>query len=149
VKNTENPSNQYCWLLKTLIIVSLAVTGCTTGKQAIGPDLIPPQLPSYIEGTTYIYSDGTWETVTAATPDMVSWIDHRDQVSNGSPDFIFRRANWQTKNRKGKREFEQRRGLFLGDATTLWPLSKGNSFSYSEIGSWRDKGGPEKSYKAN
>lgn len=148
MKNPENCSIRHYSLIKTLIILSLAVVGCAAGRQAIGPDLTPAPLPSYTEGTKYIYSNNTWEMVTAATPDMVSWVDHRGKVSSGSPDFIFRRAKWQTKKREGKREFQQRRGFFLGDAITLWPLRKGNSYSYTEFGSWSEKDGPEKSYLA-
>ena len=148
MKNPENRSIRHYSLLKTLIIFGFAFVGCATGRQAIGPDLIPAQLPSYKEGTKYIYSNNTWEMVTAATPDMVSWVDHRGKVSSGSPNFIFRRAKWQTKKREGTREFQQRRGFFLGNATTLWPLRTGNSYSYTEIGSWSEKDGPENSYLA-
>ncbi len=147
MKNTRNRSVRYYFHFYIFIITMVAIMGCTAGKQPIRSDLTMSHLPSYKEGTTYVYSDGTWETVTAVMPDMVSWIDHRGKVSSGSPDFMFKRSNWKTKTRGGTREFKTHKGFFFDDAATLWPLSKGNSLNFSEIGSWSKKAGPKKSYR--
>ncbi len=136
-------------LLTVLIVVTLTVYGCTAGRQSIGPELKPAALPTYEEGTTFIYSDRSWETITAAAPGTVSWIDHRGKVSSGSPDFIYRRANWQTRTRRGRREFKQWQHIFSKSDLSLWPLSEGNIMRYSEYGTWFDKEGLKHAYRSN
>jgi len=55
-------------------------------------------LPKYQAGTTFVYSDGSWETVIKVGPDGITWRNHRGSISTGSPDFIQKRFKWQTKN---------------------------------------------------
>jgi hypothetical protein len=85
--------------------------GCTTTYQPAGPSLNPAPFPTYKTGTTFVYSDGTWETVTAVSAEQITWQDHRGHVSSGSPDFTYRRTKWQTRTRKGLREFAARNDL--------------------------------------
>jgi hypothetical protein len=106
-------------------------------------------LPTYQKGTTFVYSNGTWETVLANSPARVTWRDHRGYVSSGSADFTRRRAEWQTKTRKGSRQFAARKDLWIKHKTSLWPLQIGNEANYSETGTWQRQGETENSYKAN
>ncbi len=136
-------------LLSFLILMSLTEPACTVSRRPLGSELSPVVLPTYRKGTTFIYSDGTWERVIGVAPGMVTWGDYRGNVSIGSPDFIYRRTRWQTQTRRGTRTFRPRRGIFGGGASTLWPLQKGNVMSYSEIGSWIGKDGSERTYRSN
>ncbi|MGI9570141.1 MAG: hypothetical protein ACR2PH_10500, partial [Desulfobulbia bacterium] len=60
----------------------MAVGGCATSPpQVPAPNLAPAALPTYKEGTTYVYSNGSWERVIDTMPDAVSWESDRGSVS--------------------------------------------------------------------
>ena len=129
------------------MFVILTVYSCATGSNSGRPGLSPAPLPSYCKGTVFVYDDGSWETVVDTAPGMVTWTDHRNYISSGSPDFTYRRTYWETKSRSGTREFGARDDLFLKSDNSLWPLRAGNRVNYSETGTWRDKKGTERSYQ--
>lgn len=118
---------------------------CTSTPDALGPDPGAAPLPAYQKGMTYIYSDGSWETVTAIAAESVTWIDHHGKTSKGSPDFSYRRAEWLTESRRGYRVFGQRSDLLIQGRETLWPLRIGNTVSYSETTTRVDQKGEMKS----
>lgn len=136
-------------LVIIVAFLSLINYGFATAHQHTGNKLAPAPLPTYKKGTTFIYSDGTWETIIANAAGEVTWRDHRGYVSSGSADFTRRRENWQTRTRQGARQFEARKDLWVKHKTALWPLQIGNVASYSETGIWQRKEEPEKSYRAN
>jgi hypothetical protein len=109
----------------------------TTGTTATDHGAVP--LPSYTKGTTFVYSNGTWETVLDTTPDSVTWINHRRNISSGFPDFTLRRTKWETDTRQGTREFGPRDDLIVKSETSLWPLRVGNVANFTETGVWVDK----------
>ncbi len=125
-------------LIKIIIgmLTTLAVTSCVTAPQSLGPQLSPAPLPSYSKGTTFVYSDGRWETVTAVSPGVVTWSDYRGLVSSGLPDFTHRPSKWESKTRSVTRQFGPRPDLYTQNDTTLWPLRAGNVANYSETGTW-------------
>jgi hypothetical protein len=98
-------------------------------------------------GTTFVYSDGSWEIVTDSTPHQVTWRDHRGNVYNGSPDFTYRPANWQSRDREVSRRFAARDDLIVDGDTSLWPLKTGKTASFTELVISRKIGEPEKSYR--
>jgi len=130
------------------MFVSLSVSGCANAPRSPGPKLNSVPLPTYGEGTTFVYSDGTWELVMDASAETVTWKDHRNSISSGSPDFTRRRTKWQTKNRSGTRQYGPRGDLIVKSDITLWPLQVGNTANYSETGIWSDKDGAETNYQS-
>lgn len=103
---------------------------------------LPPEpLPVYRAGDTYVYSNGTWERVVATDGTMVQWVNYKGNMSRGSADFTFKRAQWQTSSRRGFRSFKHTEYLFSKPNTTLWPLAVGNSTRYDEFGKWTGRDG--------
>jgi hypothetical protein len=138
--------------IATAIILAFLIStalSCTTTPPSSGPELGPVPLPAYKAGTTFIYSDGAWETVTATSPGMVTWINHRGVTSSGSPDFTYRAAKWQGRTAQGTRQFTARKYLMVEQSASLWPLKHANAASYSETGSWQRKGEPANFYLAD
>ena len=144
-----------CHSYRTVIRISLwisvivAISSCATVSHVSRPELSSAPLPSYRNGTTFVYADGRWETVLDVSPTRVTWIDHRKCISIGSPDFTYRRSKWETDTHKGTRQYELRADLFQKSKTTVWPLRVGNTAQYSESGVSKDKAGNEKSYRTS
>lgn len=115
-----------------------------------GPLLDVSDLPVYKKGTTYVYSDRTWERVENTKPGLVNWVDYRGYKSSGSEDIIFRKMQWETSTREGRREFTPFKSVFFEQPKSLWPLKIGNKFRYFEVGKWNEKKSPGniKSYSA-
>jgi len=137
-------------LISISLLIALCAYGCATvpaPSATDGPRLEPAPLPSYSQGTTFVYADGKWETVIDNSPGMVTWKDHRNYAYSGSPDFTQRPLKWESKSRSVTRQFGPRTDLFMRSATTLWPLRAGNAASYSETGTWIGKGGAQSSYQ--
>ena len=137
-------------MITICLLTALSAFGCATvpdSSVAAGPRLEPAPLPSYSQGTTFVYADGKWETVIDTSGEMVTWKDHRNYPSTGSSDFTHRPSKWQSKTRSITRQFGPRTDVFIQSATTLWPLRVGNAASYSETGTWVGKGGAESSYQ--
>ena len=132
-----------------VVFLSSINDGFAASQQQTEKKLNSAPLPTYNEGTTFIYSDGTWETVAANSPDKVTWRDHRGYLSSGPADFTRRRTEWQSKTRQGTRQFGPRKDLWVKYKTSLWPLQIGNVASYSETGVWQRQGEPENFYRAN
>jgi hypothetical protein len=130
------------------MVLSLSVSGCATAPRSSGPILDSVTLPAYEVGTTYIYSDGKWESVMDTSSEVVTWRDYRNYISSGSRDFTRRRTKWETKTRKGTRQFGSRDDLVVKSDLTLWPLRVGNITNYSETGTWFDKDGASSTYRA-
>jgi hypothetical protein len=147
--NKEINLTRFLYRIASLMLIILAAYGCAATPSHFGPQLSPAPLPTYEKGTTFIYSNGAWETVTATSQGLVTWQNHRRNISSGSPDFTYRRANWQTKTRQGTRQIMPRQDLLIQRSTSLWPLQIGNVASFSEKGNWSEQGGLEKSSDAN
>ena len=135
-------------LIATIAFLS---SGCATSPpHQPGPDLARAPLPTYTKGTTYVYSNGSWETVIDVTPSAVTWENNRGRVSSGPPDFTYKQSSWKLRNRQGVREFAPREDVLAGAAhQLLWPLRVGNVAGHTERGVWSEKGGPEKTYQTN
>jgi hypothetical protein len=110
----------------------IIASACTSIPDTPNPYPGKAPLPVYQKGMTFIYSDGSWETVTATGPKTVAWRDDRGKISRGSPDFTYRRAEWQIDGRNGFREFNPRSDLLMQSRATLWPLQAGNVVTYTE-----------------
>jgi hypothetical protein len=137
------------FLMLVLVIIFLVLnTGIAKAHQHGKNMPETATLPVYQKGTTFVYSDGSWETVVANSPDRVTWRDHRGYVSSGSADFTRRRTEWQTRTRQGNRQFAPRNDLWVKHKTSLWPLKTGNEASYSETGVWQRDGETENTYRA-
>ena len=88
-------------LVIVVAILYFAKYGFAAAQQHPTNRLPSATLPTYRQGTTFVYSDGSWETVVANSAGQVTWRDHRGYVSSGSADFTRRRAEWQTRTRQG------------------------------------------------
>ena len=138
--------------MTTIVLVAVILTflfPISYGETKTAKHSAATPLPAYQKGTIFVYSDGSWETVVANSPDKVTWRDHRGYVSSGAADFTRRRTEWQTKTRQGTRQFEPRKDLWVKYKTSLWPLQIGNVASYTETGVWQRQGEPENEYRAN
>ena len=132
-----------------LFLIFVLPFGCSTASKP-NPTLAGSQpLPSYESGTTYVYSNGSWETVTAISAPLVTWIDHRGNVYKRSPDFTRRSTSWETSTKSGSRRFVPRSDSLVRKSTSLWPLQVGNEASFTEEVISRKIGEPEKSYRVN
>jgi hypothetical protein len=132
------------------LVLTLVFWGCTTAQRYSSANQNPEPLPVYRQGTTFVYADGTWETVKAVAPNIVTWKNHRGYTSNGTPDFTHRRIYYKTRTRQGTRTFGPRKDLILSGNETLWPLKIGNTASYTETGTWTDKrDGSQHTYRSH
>ena len=138
-------------VLRYLLLFPILILpiGCSTAPKPAGPGAGSPSLPSYELGTTYVYSDGSWETVAGIAPQLVTWHDHRGNVYSRSRDFTYRSTDWKTGKRQGSRQFRPRRYLLVKRNTSLWPLQEGNVTSFREMATASKIGEPEKSYQRN
>ena len=123
--------------------------GIARGGQYTAKKLTSAPLPKYRVGTTFIYANGAWETVTATAPGRVTWTNYRGVISSGSPDFTYRASKWQSRTRQGSRQYTARNDLMFPKKTSLWPLQKTNEAAYSETGIWQKKEEPANAYRAN
>jgi hypothetical protein len=106
-------------------------------------------LPTYEPGTTFVYSNGSWETVEAVDGANVTWRSHRQRVSVTSRDFTYRPFKWETRTRQGTRQVRPRRDWFSqASPSSLWPLVIGNQIRYIETGRWQDEEGRSHTYQA-
>lgn len=136
-----------------ILAIALLLSSCASpNKQlAVYSDanklgLAPAPLPQYKAGTKFVYSNGTWESVARVGPEGVTWVNHRGNESRGSADFTYKRVQWQTRDRQGRREFSQTEFWLGQPTTTLWPLKPGNRTRYNEEGTWSASGGTARSY---
>lgn len=139
--------------LSLIAAISLIISSCAaTRDQEVTSSplnqlaLDPAPLPHYKPGTKFVYSNGTWETVTQVGTDGVTWTNHRGDQSTGLSDFTYKRHTWQTRDRQGNRWYDQTK-FWLGETTTtLWPLQPGNKTRFDEYGLWSDSSGVERDY---
>jgi hypothetical protein len=96
---------------------------------------------------TFVYSNGSWETITDTSQGVIFRSDDRGNISSGSPDFTYRPSKWENKTRGVTRQFGPRKDLYTQSATTLWPLRTGNVANYTETGTWIEKDGTDSSYQ--
>ena len=132
-------------LLLFLLLFLSTASDCTSIPDTPAPDPGTAPMPAYQKGMSFIYSDGSWETVTAIAAGYVTWKDHRGKMSKGSPDFCYRRTEWQAKSHKGYRKFSKRSDLMIQGNDTLWPLRVGNVLSYFELSTRVNQEGTETS----
>ena len=141
-----HPTLAFILLLAFVILAD----GCATSPpQQQGPDLAAASLPVYEKGTTYVYSDGSWERVVDVSAEAVTWENSQGRVSTGPPDFTYKQTSWELRDRQGVREFAPRKDVLAAPPTNLWPLRVGNVAGHTERGSWRETGGPEKTYRTD
>ena len=133
-----------------LAVVLVVGAGCAAPGRAPVLSTAEVPLPDYQAGLTYVYDNGSWETVQTVGPEEVTWRNHRGTISSGSPDFTYRRTTWETRTRSGTRQFRERRD-WTGDpaVATLWPLAPGKTAHYVESGRWRDEDNREHTYEAH
>lgn len=133
-------------LLIRILILSI---GIALFFEAVPAHAASIALPNYQPGTTFVYSDGSWETVAGVSDQFVAWQDHSGKVYRRTPDFTLRSLSWKTATRKGRRQIVPRRDSLFQKSTSLWPLKKGNKSSFSELVTSGNIGEPEKSYQVN
>jgi hypothetical protein len=137
------------WRNLPIFFVFIVQVGCSTTPQPTGPNTVSAPLPSYEVGTTYVYSNGSSETVAAVSPQLVTWQDHRGNIYHRLPDFTYRAVHWKTRKREGSRRFGPFSFYSVKGDNSLWPLKKGNMSSFKEMVTSRKINGPEKSYQIN
>jgi len=134
------------WLLLQVLLLP---AGCATAPGPTGPNAGSTSLPEYELGTTFVYSNGSWETVANISPQLVTWHDHRGNVYNRAPDFTYRSISWKTGTRQGSRQIVARVDSLFPKNTSLWPLQEGNISSFTEMVTSSESGEPEKNYRVN
>ena len=138
--NHPNPGRKVKGLaIYVFTVATLTTYSCIIANGTTAPDHGAVPLPSYTKGTTFVYSNGMWETVLGTATDSVTWLNHRRDISSGSPDFTLRRTLWETDTRRGTRQFGPRDDLIVKSETSLWPLRVGNIANFTEAGTWIDK----------
>ena len=130
-------------MLPILIALALIISA-GTGKANVDTGL-----PLYRSGTTFVYGDGSWETVLRATADRVEWKNHKGERYSGSPDFTRRPSVWQNRRLQVRRTYESRPDLFLKPPTSLWPLRDGGKAGFLEKGFWTEEDGGTRDYSAS
>jgi hypothetical protein len=146
IRTLKSPGS---WFGAIMLMLFLGMTGCASTRPGPSEATKPIPLPAYQEGTTFVYTNGRWETVEKAGPEGVTWRNHSGHQSTGSADFTYRHAAWETRTRSGQRSFRARRD-WLGNpvATTLWPLAPGKTARYIESGRWQDETGKVYTYES-
>lgn len=134
------------WLLLQIFILPV---GCSTAPGPAGTDAGSPSLPVYELGTTYVYSNGSWETVADISPQSVTWHDHRGNVYHRAPDFTYRPVSWETGSRQGSRQIVPRSDSLVQKNSSLWPLQEGSTATFTEVVTSHKTGEPEKTYRVN
>jgi surface antigen len=132
-----------------LFLLLILAISCSTSPQPAGEKAVPASLPSYELGTTYVYSNGSWETVAGISPQLVTWRNHHGSVYERYPDFTHRSVRWKTSTREGSRRFGAFSYYYIKGNNSVWPLQKGNLSSFQEMVTSRKIGEPEKSYQVN
>ena len=133
-------------LLIRILILSIGIACFFSSVSALAYSIA---LPIYQSGTTFVYSDGSWETVAVVSDQLLAWQDHSGKVYRRSPDFTLRSLSWKTSTRQGRRQIVPRRDSLFQKNTSLWPLKKGNKSSFSELVTSSNIGESEKSYRVN
>jgi len=137
-------------LAGVLFAAVISAAGCAASGRQPSPSTGHVPLPEYLAGTTFVYDDGTWETVETVAPEAVTWRNHRGHLSSGSPDFTYRSAQWETRTRSGTRRFRERRDWSgTPSLASVWPLAAGKTARYIELGRWRDEENREHTYESN
>jgi len=138
-------------VLRCLILFHLSylLAACTTAPQPDRTNNGPLHLPAYESGTTYVYSNGSWETVAGTSSQLVTWHDHRGNVYMRATDFTYRSVSWKTGSRQGSRQIVARSDSLVPKNTSLWPLQEGNVSSFTEMVTSSESGEPEKTYRVN
>lgn len=133
-----------------LIILALEIAGCAAGQRSSLQNQSSEPLPAYRQGTTFVYSDGTWETVDGVAANIVTWKNNRGYTATRTPDFTRAPIYYRTQTREWTRAYKPREDLIVRSAETLWPLKIGNQASYTEAVIWTDKqDGSQNSYSNN
>ena len=133
-------------LVLLLLFCAPVLSQAAANANSLG--LKPAPLPKYLAGNTYVYSNGTWETVIKVSPEGITWRNYRDAISTTTPDFTYKSYKWQTTDRYGFRQFEQTRFLMSPPTSSLWPLQVGNKTRFDEKGRWFDQQGVEHRYES-
>lgn len=148
-KRHDDFSRHMVLAIISAFVILITASSCATTENPSGPELGPAPLPTYNVGTTFTYTDGTWEKVTAISPGMVDWTDNRGATFSGSPDFTYGAAKWQSQTGQGTRRYLLKKGLIVRKSTSLWPLQKENAVSYTEMGTWQRNEEPARSYQVD
>lgn len=133
---------KFTFFLVLTISLFLCIPGCvpvtSTHPQYLEAQttLGPAKLPEYIAGTTFVYSNGTWDRVVEANSSFVIWENNLGFRSLGSTDFSYRPAKWESKGIKGYRTFTPTAYIYSDADDSLWPLASGNRTHYDEKSKW-------------
>ena len=140
-------------LVSVLSLCACAVlSGCVPNHQtslqlqplAASPAIGNSELPTYSIGTTYVYSNGSWERIAEIHPSYLIWENERGDQFLSSPDFTYRPARWESKNMKGYRSYSPTEYLYSSTRTSIWPLMLGNRVNFDEKSKWGVPGVYEK-----
>ena len=136
-------------LILFLLLVLILPNGCSKNHVPADQGFDSTTLPSYKPGTTYVYSNGSWETVVDVSSQLLKWQDHRGRVYRRLSDFTYRPTTWESSTRRIHRRFVRRSDSIAPPSTSLWPLQKGNLSNYSELVTSKKSGEAEKSYRVD
>lgn len=111
------------------VIAFAALSGCsvigafdTAPKNPVfdgGPKLVKQNLPTYVVGESFTYSDGRTDTVLELNGDTVVWRDDRGVLRTKYRNFLLPDVSWQNRTRRSVSTVTATPGM-------LWPLAIGN-----------------------
>ena len=140
-------------IVSVLFLIScIVLSGCVPSHQSslqLQPQTATPpigksDLPTYVIGTTYVYSNGSWDRIAEIHPSYLIWENERGDRFLSSPDFTYRPAKWESRNMKGYRSYAPTEYLYSSTRTSIWPLMLGNRTNFDEKSKWGVPGVYEK-----
>lgn len=149
----ELPGSAWNTLFSVFFLCACVVlSGCVPSHQSslqMQPPTSTPaigksELPKYAIGTTYVYSNGSWERIAEIHPSYLIWENERGDQFLSSPDFTYRPARWESKNMKGYRSYSPTEYMYSSTRTSIWPLMLGNRINFDEKSKWGVPGVYEK-----
>lgn len=85
--------------------------------------LAPDDLPTYLPGTTFIYSNGATERVVGSKDLLVSWVRGDGTAYSAHRNFLLPRSYWTSGTERGTT-------TILQTPDSLWPSATGNTVSF-------------------
>lgn len=116
-------------LLKHLAIAIDGGTGGTGGVASTEP-------PAYELGSTFVFSNGSVETVIGLDGQKIRWRTNRGETFTADRNFVVPRLSWYSDGRRGER-------LIQGRPEAIWPLRVDQKVSFTTRTTVRGKDGLE------
>lgn len=122
--------SRYVFRFFASFFVFVVLAGCITIADQ-RPRLAPAPIPSFKPGTTFVFTKGRTDTVSAVGADFVVWSDRQGNRRTRSPNFVHTTAEW--------REVPVYQTGFKVGPDALWPLQLGKRVKFYAVGSQSER----------